>query len=132
MSPRMRVLTSFQSKSEDKRRRINGYSKEVQRGHSYNMGRPVGSVLEDKPAGTEETAAEDGAGVYREAYSNALGGHRVTSAFRNITEGQEQRVKRLTKEGLSASIIAERLGLSWAQVYRYQIRAGLRKSRIVK
>lgn len=50
----------------------------------------------------------------------------MTGIFTTITEMQKERIKKLTGEGLSADIIAQRLGLKKHQVHYYQKKSGLR------
>lgn len=51
----------------------------------------------------------------------------MTGPFVILTEMQKARIGTLTREGLTAIVIAERLGLRKAQVYAYQVRSGLRE-----
>ena len=50
----------------------------------------------------------------------------MTGVYRVITDIKKARIVKLTREGLSAKIIAERMGISLQQVYNYQIKGGLR------
>lgn len=52
----------------------------------------------------------------------------MTTPFTAASRFKQERVKELTLKGLTPSIIAERLGLSRDQVYRYQKILGLRKN----
>ena len=42
---------------------------------------------------------------------------------------KKERIKKLTQEGLTTAIIAERLNMSKEQVYYYQVKFGLRVSK---
>ncbi|GAG29498.1 unnamed protein product, partial [marine sediment metagenome] len=53
----------------------------------------------------------------------------MTGAFVGLTNMQKVRIAALTREGLSSSIIAERLNLRRSQVYYYQMGAGLREQK---
>ena len=50
----------------------------------------------------------------------------MTGFFSKITDMKKERIKELTKEGLSTYIISERLGMSKEQIYYYQVKLGLR------
>lgn len=51
----------------------------------------------------------------------------MTGPFHQTSQVKKKRIKQLTQEGLSAPIIAERLGLKFTQVYYSQVKYGLRK-----
>jgi len=51
----------------------------------------------------------------------------MTGVLAITTERQKARIKAFTKEGLSVSVIAERLGLSKLRIYECQVREGLRE-----
>lgn len=53
----------------------------------------------------------------------------MTGAFVGLTRLQKIRIVTFTGEGLSSSVIAERLNLRRSQVYRYQVGAGLREQK---
>lgn len=51
----------------------------------------------------------------------------MTGPYSAISKFRRKRIGELTKQGLSASIIAERIGLSRGTVYELQIKHGFRK-----
>ncbi len=51
----------------------------------------------------------------------------MTGAFTIVTDVKKARIKAITEEEESASVIAERLNLSKSQVYYHQVQAGLRE-----
>lgn len=51
----------------------------------------------------------------------------MTGAHQSISDFKKNRIGELTKKGLPATIIAERMGLSRGSVYLIQIKHGFRK-----
>ena len=51
----------------------------------------------------------------------------MTGTFPRISDYKKARIKQLTEEGLSAKVIATRMGLSSQAIYQYQTTHGLRE-----
>lgn len=50
----------------------------------------------------------------------------MTGPLKVTPQWKKERIKKLTKEGVGVTFIAERLGLKITQVYQIQVRLGLR------